>query len=137
MYTSKTKPPYKVINTIEFSADTGTLPVFTVTGNVRVRVIPICKTSLASASGARVSLGVSTSVAAMIASTTATDIDDNEIWIDASPDTKIENEATALNFTIGGGLDILLTIADTIDSGRIAFYCAWKPLSIGALVVPA
>lgn len=114
---------------LTFSNDTGTVSLFTVTGDVIVRIVPICKTNVASAAAGSIELGVSGDVNAMIASTTGTDIDANEIWHDASPDSNIEAESVSRNYLISNGDDVILTLSAQIDSGAITFYCFWVPLS--------
>ncbi len=123
-------------HTRTFSNDgAGALSLFTVTGNVKVRIIPICTTNLASAAEANMELGVSADTDAMIASTLATDLDANDLWIDASPTTTIEPESTSRDYIISNGDDVILTIDAQVDSGVIAFYCEWKPLSSNGAVV--
>jgi len=130
----KGKPARKALT---FSNDTGTVSLFTVTGDVVVRIVPICKTNLASAGAANIEMGVSADTDAMIASTLATDIDANEIWHDASPDSSIEAESVFREYIISNGDDVILTLSAQVDSGAITFYCFWYPLSLGASVVPA
>lgn len=125
------------IKALTFSNDTGTVSLFTVTGDVIVRVIPICKTNVASAAAGNIELGVSADTDAMIAATTGTDIDANEIWNDASPTASIEAESTSRNYIISNGDDIILTLSAQIDSGAITFYCYWAALSADGSVVPA
>jgi hypothetical protein len=123
-------------HTRTFSNDgAGALSLFTVTGNVVVRVIPICTTIIASAAGANMELGVSADTDAMIASTLATDIDGNEIWVDATPTSPIEAESTSRDYIISNGDDIILTLDAQVDSGVIAFYCEWRALSSTGSVV--
>ncbi len=126
---------YKTTKALTFSNDTGTVSLFTVTGDVMVKVVPICKTNVASAGAGNIELGVSGDVNAMIASTTGTDIDANEIWHDASPDANIEALSVSRDYIISNGDDIILTLSAQIDSGAITFYCLWTPLSDGATVV--
>ena len=91
-----------VIKELTFSNDTGTVNVFTVTGDVVVRIIPICKTNVASAAAANIEMGISGTTDAMIASTVATDIDADDIWIDASPDSDIEPFSSIREYIISG-----------------------------------
>jgi hypothetical protein len=125
------------IKTLTFSNSTGTLSLFTVTGDVIVRIVPICKTNLASAAAGTIELGVSADTDAMIAATTATDLAANEIWNDASPTTSIEAESVSRDYIISNGDDVILTLSAQIDSGVIAFYCYWAALSADGAVVPA
>jgi hypothetical protein len=122
---------------LTFSNDTGTVSLFTVTGDVLVRMVGICKTNVASAAAANIECGVSADTNAMIASTVATDIDANEIWHDATPDSSIEAASTLREYLISNGDDIILTLDAQVDSGAITFHCFWTPLSEGATVVAA
>ena len=56
----------------------GTANLFTVTGTVALRIFAVCSTDLAGA-GATIEVGVAGSTAGLIAQTTATDIDEDEI----------------------------------------------------------
>lgn len=122
---------------LTFANDTGTVALFTVTGDVRVTIIPVCKTNLASAAAANIEMGVSGDVNAMIAATLATDIDANEIWHDATPDANIEDATVMRDYLISNSDDVILTLDAQVDSGVIVFYCFWTPLSTGATVTPA
>lgn len=101
--------------------------LFTVTGDVLVYIVAVCKTDLAGAT-ATVEVGVTGATAALIAQTTATDIDVNEGWFAATPTLAVAN--TAQYHVIGGGLDVIQTVATAnITAGEITYYCFWKPLS--------
>ncbi|MEA3225151.1 MAG: hypothetical protein U9Q07_04310 [Planctomycetota bacterium] len=127
-----------VTKALTFSNDgAGALNIFTVTGDVIVRIIPVCKTIVASAAAANVELGVSADTDAMIASTLATDIDANEIWLDATPTSPIEPESSSRDYIISNGDDVILTLDAQVDSGAITFYCYWTPLSSDGAVVAA
>jgi hypothetical protein len=127
----------KVIKELTFSNDTGTVNLFTVTGDVRVSVVAICKTNLASAAAANIELGISGNTGAMLASTLATDIDANEFWNDTSPTGNIQASERIRAYDISNGADIALTLDAQVDSGAITFYCFWTPLSVGATVTAA
>ena len=62
--------------------------IFTVTGAVSVRLVAYCTTDLAGGS-ATLEVGTTKNTAGIIAQTTATDIDENEIWHDTSPDASV------------------------------------------------
>lgn len=126
----------KALETITMENDSGTLNVFTVTGDVIVKIIPVCTTSLTSAAAANISLGVIGSTQAMIANTVATAIDAREIWHDATPDAEVEALSVAREYIITDGNDVILTLSAQIDTGVIAFYCDWAPLSVDGSVVP-
>ena len=107
--------------------------VFTVTGNCLVQVFGICDSDLTSGGAATIELGVSGNTAALIAQTTATGLDDGELWVDASPAVGVE--ALPGTFILNDGADIILTIGTTtVTGGVIDFYCIWRPLSADALI---
>jgi len=126
-----------VIKSQTYSTTTGTQTLFTVTGDVIVRVIPVCKTNLTSAGACNVELGVTGTVAAMIAATDVTTIDADEIWHDATSDSDVEAESVSRNYIISGGADVILTLSAQIDAGAITYYCNWRPLSADGNVVAA
>lgn len=127
----------KVIKELTFSNDTGTVNLFTVTGDVRLGIIAICKTNLASAAAASISMGISGNTGAMLAPTLATDIDANEFWNDNSPTLDIQAGERIRSYDISNGADVILTLDAQVDSGAITFYCYWTPLSQGATVTAA
>jgi hypothetical protein len=109
---------------------TGAHTLFTVTGNVLVTVWGICDTSLTGAT-ATIEVGVAGNTAALIAQTTATDLDDGDNWIDATPEVGVSAVPSA--FIVNDGADIILTIATAaVTAGVIDFYCTFRPLSAGA-----
>lgn len=106
--------------------------LFSVDGDVLVYIVAVCKTNLAG-STATLEVGVTGATAALIAQTTATDIDANEGWFAATPSLAVAN--TAQYHVVGGGLDIIQTVGTAdITSGAITYYCFWRPLSVGAQV---
>lgn len=114
----------------------GTVNVFTVTGDVLVRVFAVCTEDLVSAGAGTMVLGISGNTNTFIASTNATDIDANEAWTDATPTT---GEVLATQHKIlANGPDIILTIATgDVTDGTLTFYALWRPLSAGASVAAA
>jgi hypothetical protein len=109
--------------------------LFTVTGDVILRIIAVCKTNLASAAAANVEVGVTGTTGKFIATTVATAVDANEIWHDATPDASIELDSVAPSYIVSNGQDIILTPSAQVDSGAITFYCQWRPLSTNANVI--
>lgn len=109
--------------------------LFNVTGTVRMRILAKCTTNLAGAS-ATLEVGTALSTAGLIAQTTATDIDANEIWHDASPDTSIE-ATTVLTEKIVSQ-DVIQTVGTAnITAGKIVYTCLWYPLSEDSMVTAA
>lgn len=112
------------------SGAVGTVNLFTVTGTVSAKVIAVCSTDLAGAT-ATLSVGVTGATAGIIAVSTATDIDTDELWHDATPDSGIEISSVVAENIIVNGLDIFGTVATAaISAGVIKFICLWKGLSI-------
>lgn len=120
--------------------DAGTsdpLKLFTVTGDVLVRIVGVCTTLLAGAT-ATVSVGVAGNVAGLIALTTATDLVANEIWNDSTP---TEVGAGLLSGVLGPylvveGLDINEYVATAdVTSGQIYYICFWRKVSADGNVV--
>ena len=115
---------------------TGTpLTLFTVTGEVLVRIFGVCTTLLASAAAGTVEVGVTGNTALLIALTTATDIDANEIWNDTTPAIGDTLANITGPFVIPNGLDIIETTGTgDITSGNIKYVCLWRPLSRNGVV---
>jgi hypothetical protein len=103
---------------------TGATNLFKVTGLVNVRLMAVCSTSLAGSG--TIEAGISGATASLIAQTTGADIDEDEIWLDATP-------ATYETYPSGillNGSDIIQTIAtDTLTAGTLKYYCVWSPVS--------
>ena len=110
--------------------------IFTVTGEVLVRIFGVCTTLLAGAS-ATIAVGVTGNTAALLALTTATDIDANELWNDTTPGVGTDTLANITGpHVIVSGLNILETIATAnITSGELHYICMWSPLSPDGNVV--
>lgn len=110
---------------------TGAHTLFTVTDNCLVSVFGICDTSLTGA--ATIEVGVTGNTPGLIAQATATDLDDGDIWVDASPAVGVE--ALPSTFILNDGNDIILTIGSTaVTAGVVDFYCMWRPLNNDASV---
>ncbi len=115
--------------------DQGAVPIFDVTGVAIIdRLVPVCEADLVGAS-ATLALGVTGATTALIAATTATDIDDGDYWLSNAP--------AALSLAIPAGLKDIVVAADVIGTvgtadvtaGAIRFCCWYTPVSSdGALV---
>jgi len=112
----------------------GATTLFTVTGDVTAAVFAKCTEDLAGAS-ATIEVGISGNTAALIAQSTATNIDTGEIWLDTSPATV---ESTPTEKLLIGGTDIIETVATAdITDGTLTYYCLWSPLSSDGDVIAA
>jgi hypothetical protein len=103
-----------------------------VTGVVAVSVFAVCGTNLAGAT-AKIEVGTALTTAGLIAQTTATDIDANEIWHDASPDKSVELTSVLTKSIVTQDINYKITTA-AISSGAVTFYILWSPISPGAKV---
>ena len=127
----------KARKTVTFDDDVGVITLFTVTGHVAVKLIAVCITNVASAGAANIEVGIAGATSTIIATTVATAVDAEEIWHDATPDAKIELLSVAAEYIITDGSDIILTPSAQVDSGVIAFYLDYAPLSVDGAVVAA
>lgn len=109
--------------------------LYTVTGVVAVKLFGVCTVNLAGAS-ATLEVGTALSTAGLIAQTTATDIDANEIWHDATPDASVELLTVATTKIITQNIIETVGTAD-VTAGNIYYVCLWRPLTPGASVVSA
>lgn len=109
--------------------------IFTVTGGVIAKVFAICTTDLVGAS-ATLEVGTAKNTAGIIAQSTATDIDANEIWHDATPDASVEASTVVAEKIVVQ--DVIGTVATAnITAGVIKFVCLWKPVTRDGDVVAA
>ncbi len=114
---------------------TGATTLFTVTGCVAVRVFGVCGLTLVGA--ATLEVGISGATAIILAQLVdATVLATDEIYVDATPTTKVE--ALPSSLIIGNGQDIIQTIGTTaLTGGVLTYYCLWNPLSSNGNVVAA
>ena len=131
------------IGNYNFTDDTGAAAaytIFTVTGDVMVQVFGLCQVLMDSGGAATIAVGIAGNTAAIIAQTTATDLDAYETWQDAGPEANPGNVVTALGayFVIANGADIILTVgAADLTAGDCDFHAFWLPLSVDGNVVAA
>lgn len=108
--------------------------LFTVTGVVELKIFGIVNTLLTGTGTLEV--GVTGNTAALIAQSTGTDLDANEVWVDATPG--LGAEALPTGSFIVSNLNIIETVGTAdITAGQIDYYCIWRPISTGATVVAA
>jgi len=123
--------------TVTFNNTVGTVPLFTVTGDVALRLAAICKVNVASAAGCNGQVGIAGALDAIIPNTDMTLLTANEIWYDAAPDAEIESFVLIGDRLISHGNDVILTLSAQADSGQVDFFCFWTPISADGNVVPA
>ena len=122
---------------LTFSNDTGTVNLFTVTGDVIVKIIPVITTDVVPNTTANIKMGVVGNTDAMIVDSVSTVLDARGIWVDQTPDYEIETLERIRSYIITDGNDVVLTLSAQVNSGAITFYCFWTPLSLGGLVIAA
>lgn len=127
----------RLIQNITFSNDTGTVNVFTVTGDVIVRIIPVITTDVTSAAGANIRFGHVGVTDAFIVDSLATDLDARGIWVDQTPTNECEPTDRVRDYIITDGNDIILTLDAQVDAGAIRFYCWWTKASTDGAVANA
>lgn len=114
---------------------TPTLTLFDVTGVVAVKLFARCTENLAGAS-ATVEAGTALTTAGLLAQTTGTNLDANEIWHDATPDASIEAITVLTEKLVAQ--DIIQTIGTAaVTNGTLIYYCLWRPISSDGAVAAA
>ena len=113
--------------------------IFTVTGDVLVKIYGVCTTDLVG--GATIEVGIAGNTAALLPQVAdATSIDAGEIWhmTDATVDSGVEAASVLIEKMVVNGADIIGSIGTAnITAGVIKFVCVWYPLSEGASVEAA
>ena len=113
--------------------------VFTVTGLVRVIIIPQCTENMAGANNMKFGSAANIAAAPWVATTLKVDIDAGDIWLSATP-------AAGYEYDGGAGASIIDAILSTNDvgyevetgaatDGTIIFHCWWTALVPGSTVV--
>lgn len=126
-----------LIQDITFSTSTGTVNVFTVTGDVLIRIIAVVTTNVVPNTTANIRLGVIGNTDAMIVDTSSADLDAREIWNDSGVTNEIESADSVRSYIVTDGNDVVLTLSAQVNSGVIRFYCFWTPLGNGGKVANA
>lgn len=109
--------------------------LFTVSGVVAARLVARCTTDLAGAAATLI-VGTAKDTDGLIASTTGTDIDVNELWHDATPDNSIELITVAPEELIAQ--NVIQTVGTAnVTSGVIEYTLLWRPITPNATVTPA
>jgi hypothetical protein len=129
-----TRVPNHFIKTITFDGTAGAglhdnpVALATITGRVQLyQYYAYCITTLTGAS-ATIEAGTANNTAAMIAQTTATDIDATQFWKDATPSGD-EEIATSLRWLLVAA-DLVLTVGTApITAGKFEFAWLWVPMS--------
>jgi hypothetical protein len=126
-----------------FTDDTGAqgaYTIFTVTGDVYIeQLYGLCQVTLTSAGAPTIEVGIAGNTAVLIAQTTALNLDQYELWQDATPET---NPGVVIllgrSWVLANGADIILTIGTAdLTAGDIDFHCTWRPLSLDGNLVAA
>jgi len=115
----------------------GAFTLFTVTGDVLVRIYGVSTLTPVGTSGT-LEVGVAGNTAYLIALTTATNISTNKLWSDSSPALGDLFSTVLGPYTIPNGLDIIETTKTTdLSAGNIRYVCLYRPLTSDGKVVAA
>ena len=107
--------------------------VFTVTGSVRIRILPIATTGPTAVASSVISLGTSGSHAAFIANTSTSGIDTNEAWLTTTPAAQYAYSSLVDRIVVGEDIGYDISTAPA-TAGAIVFHAWWEPLnSTGAV----
>lgn len=119
------------------NGEIGTVALFTVTGDVRIKVSAICTETCVGAGS--IEVGIAGATATIIAQLVdATDLVTGEIWHDPTPDASIELSSVFPANIIAAGADVILTVGSAnVTDGTITFVAEWEPLSTDGAVVAA
>jgi hypothetical protein len=135
-----------VTKTHDFATDghiSGTYDLFTITGTVRMKILPVVETDLAGGGGAnaQVTLGFSGATTVLIGQTSATGLDAGEIWSSSTLASNLRYLAVSglKDFiATGPASPVQLVVTSTSTStGKITFYCWWEPITEDAEVAAA
>lgn len=130
---------YLARKTVTFSNTTGTVSLFTVTGDVLLQLVMVCATSLTSAGTSSLSIGIAAATDAFQSMGDVTTVDAGVVsdmsngFPAASPHVAA---LTPIPYVLVGQ-DIIATLSAQVDSGVLNFYCLWTPLSSDGAVVAA
>lgn len=133
-------PPTRTLQkTITFdggagSGAVGQVPVFTVTGVIRViRILARTTASLTSGGSATVSLGHATSVAAFIAATAFGNLVNNRYWLSATPGNTLLQTPSALKDVVMFTNITMDVLVASVTGGSIAFDLQYESVNGGSV----
>jgi len=113
--------------------------LFTVTGDVLVRMFAVCTTTIVGAG--TIEVGVTGNTAELLPQVSnASTIAAGEVWVDATVDdvrAVLMGDITA-SVVVTNGSDIIETVGTAnLTAGELYYVCMWKPLTPGSSVVAA
>lgn len=115
---------------------TGAKTIFTVTGVVRVKLIAVTKTTIASGGTPGMIVGTAITTNGLLPTLNPTTIAVNEIWHDGTADASVELDSVMTTKIVTS--DIIETIATaTLTSGVLEYILLWQPLSSDGTVIAA
>ena len=137
---------FKAAKTITFTGAAGlgavgTVSLFTVSGDVLITgFVGKCTTNLTEAAPtATVVVGTATTTNHFLTVQNAVDIDADELWGSSVSRATTIQPNTTTTYELGAiNQNIIITVgAQNVTAGVVEFTCFWRPVSIGASVVPA
>jgi hypothetical protein len=126
------------IKTLAAMVGIDTVGMFTVAGDVLVRIVGVVGATAITSTSTTTTLALGTTEApgGIIAASTVNNVQfaATDVWVDSTPADDCEKMSEDW-VVIGGGATISLTVsADDILGGVLKLYCWWIPLSTGATV---
>lgn len=114
----------------------GTHELFTITGAVRIQIVPVCQEDFTAGGAATIKFGSASNTAAFISATGYSLIDAGKMWVSATPGNVISTTAV-LDKIVTEDIGYEISTA-AISDGTMLFVYAWEPVSTnGNLVVGA
>ena len=110
--------------------------LFTITGAVRLQLVPVCQEDFTAGGASTIKLGSASNTAAFISATGYSLIDAGKMWVSATPGNVI-NASAVLDKIVTEDVGFEIATAAMSD-GTMLFVYAWEPVSSnGNLVVGA
>ena len=109
--------------------------VFTITGTVRMQLLPLITTSLTSGGALTAQIGIEGATTAFVGNTALAALVLNTAWLSTTPTGQYAS-TSLIDRVVTAGLDVgyeILTAAAT--AGVIVWHCWWEPLVSGSSVV--
>lgn len=138
--TDNPKLTQSITKTIAFTGAAGNgavglVTVFTLSGLIYcVKCLVWCTEDLVSAGGGSVSLGSTANVAGLIAVTTATGIDNGEMWLTTAPGVGTVAVPSVMSNAFWGSTISIDVTTGAVTDGTLVFYLEYIPISNGATV---
>ncbi len=111
-----------------------TQEVFTVVGLCRLRMwVEVTADCDSAGHAATICFGNALATNSLIAATDETELDNNDLWYDATPTLACDTFALTVFDQVSLDIDYGIEIAgEAMTAGSMLFHCVWEPLGAGA-----